>query len=50
MGGAAQTQAFARLFMLPGVAHCGGGDGPNSFNGLGGLVNWVEKGQAPPAS
>jgi feruloyl esterase len=47
MGGAAKTQEFARLFMLPGVAHCGGGDGPDSFNGLGGLVNWVEKGQAP---
>jgi hypothetical protein len=47
MGGAAQTQEFARLFMLPGVAHCGGGDGPDSFNGLGALVNWVEKGQAP---
>jgi Tannase and feruloyl esterase len=47
MGGPAKTQEFARLFMLPGVAHCGGGDGPDSFNGLGGLVNWVEKGQAP---
>jgi hypothetical protein len=47
MGGPARTQEFARLFMLPGVAHCGGGDGPDSFNGLGGLVNWVEKGQAP---
>jgi len=47
MGGAAQTQEFARLFMLPGVAHCGGGDGPDSFNGLGALVNWVEHGQAP---
>ena len=47
MGGPAQTQEFARLFMLPGVAHCGGGDGPDSFNGLGALVNWVEKGQAP---
>jgi Tannase and feruloyl esterase len=47
MGGPAQTQEFARLFMLPGVAHCGGGDGPDSFNGLGALVTWVEKGQAP---
>jgi len=46
-GGAARTQAFARLFMLPGVAHCGGGDGPDSFNGLGALVSWVEQGQAP---
>ena len=30
--GAAQTQDFARLFFAPGVAHCGGGDGPNAFN------------------
>jgi len=47
MGGPAQTQKFARLFMLPGVSHCGGGDGPDSFNGLGALVSWVEQGQAP---
>jgi feruloyl esterase len=47
MGGAAPTQEFARLFMLPGVSHCSGGDGPDSFNGLGALVNWVENGQAP---
>ena len=47
MGGATATNAFARLFMLPGVSHCSGGDGPDSFNGLGALVNWVEKGQAP---
>ena len=47
MGGTAATQEFARLFMLPGVSHCGGGDGPDSFNGLGALVNWVENGQAP---
>jgi feruloyl esterase len=47
MGGAKATNAFARLFMLPGVSHCSGGDGPDSFNGLGALVNWVEKGQAP---
>ena len=46
-GGAAATQQFARLFMLPGVSHCAGGDGPDSFNGLGALVNWVEQGQAP---
>jgi hypothetical protein len=46
-GGAAATQEFARLFMLPGVSHCGGGDGPDSFNGLGALVNWVENRQAP---
>jgi hypothetical protein len=47
MGGPAATREFARLFMLPGVSHCGGGDGPDSFNGLGALVNWVQNGQAP---
>ncbi len=47
MGGPAKTAAFARLFMLPGVAHCGGGDGPDSFDGLGALVSWVEHGRAP---
>lgn len=47
MGGPSATQQFARLFMLPGVSHCGGGDGPDSFNGLGALVKWVENGQAP---
>ena len=31
-GDAAETRKFARLFMVPGVGHCGGGDGPNSFN------------------
>jgi len=30
-GGVAKAQSFARLFMVPGMGHCGGGDGPNSF-------------------
>jgi hypothetical protein len=30
-GGIAKAQSFARLFMIPGIGHCGGGDGPNSF-------------------
>ncbi len=30
-GGLAKAQGFARLFMVPGIGHCGGGDGPNSF-------------------
>lgn len=47
MGWAADTQAFARLFMLLGVAPCGSGDGPGSFHGLGALMSWVERGQAP---
>lgn len=47
MGGRAKTNTFARLFMLPGVGHCGGGQGPDSFDGLGGLVSWVETHHAP---
>ena len=42
-----KTQKFARLFMAPGVEHCGGGVGPQPENLLGALVNWVEHGKAP---
>lgn len=42
-----QTQDFARLFMAPGVAHCGRGPGPNQFDMFGNLVEWVESGEAP---
>jgi feruloyl esterase len=38
-----------RLFLLPGVLHCGGGAGPDRFDALAALENWVEKG-TPPAS
>jgi feruloyl esterase len=41
------TENFARVFMVPGMDHCGGGPGPNVFNAFGPLVNWVEKGHAP---
>jgi Tannase and feruloyl esterase len=41
------TEDFARLFMVPGMDHCGGGPGPNVFDAFGSLVTWVEKGQAP---
>lgn len=33
--------------MDPGVAHCGGGAGPNVFDLFGALLAWVEQGQAP---
>lgn len=42
-----QANAFARLFALPGVTHCGGGVGLDRFDGLEALTTWVEKGQAP---
>lgn len=57
--GAKNTGQFVRLFMAPGMQHCGAGAGPNSF-GQGGapkgdpssniaaaLAAWVEKGTAP---
>lgn len=47
MGGSAATESFARLFLLPGVAHCGGGQGPNTFDALTALTDWVTKGEAP---
>jgi hypothetical protein len=46
-GGFEKTQEFARLFMLPGVNHCGGGPGTSSIDAFSPLVNWVENGNAP---
>jgi len=43
----ANTPEFARLFLSPGMGHCRGGVGPNTFDAIGALENWVEKGQAP---
>jgi feruloyl esterase len=36
-----------RLFMVPGMGHCGGGDGPNEFDMLAVLEHWREEGRAP---
>jgi hypothetical protein len=47
MGGLAATEQFAKLFLLPGVAHCGGGQGPSTFDALTALTDWVGHGQAP---
>jgi feruloyl esterase len=33
MGGRQQTESFMRLFMVPGMGHCFGGPGPDSFGG-----------------
>ena len=46
-GGYAQTQQWYRHFMAPGVAHCGGGVGPQPQNLFPTVVNWVENGVAP---
>jgi len=36
-----------RLFMVPGMNHCGGGDGPASFDMVAALEQWVEQKKAP---
>jgi feruloyl esterase len=47
MGGLAETQKFFRYFLIPGMDHCGGGDGAWGVNYLPLIEAWVEKGQAP---
>lgn len=47
MGGRAATQSFYRLFMVPGMGHCSGGEGAWSIDYLGYLRGWVEHGTAP---
>ena len=42
-----QAGAWVRLFMVPGMGHCGGGEGPDSFDSLSALESWVEQGHAP---
>jgi len=38
---------FYRLFMVPGMTHCSGGVGPDHFDALGAMVNWVENHRPP---
>ncbi len=38
---------WIRLFMAPGMGHCQGGEGPDTFDALGALERWVENGRAP---
>ncbi len=47
MGGAAETNKFARLFMIPGMEHCSGGDGAWAVNYVDAMTGWVERGEAP---
>ena len=43
------TTDFFRLFMIPGMFHCGGGVGTDRFDAMTPLINWVERGIAPAA-
>jgi hypothetical protein len=59
--GRAHTDSFVRMYMVPGMQHCGGGSGPDEFgssplwnpdpgyNVRTSLERWVEKGTAPAA-
>jgi feruloyl esterase len=46
-GGASKINGSYRMFLAPGMAHCGGGEGPNDFDKVVPLEQWVEHGKAP---
>lgn len=41
------TTDFLRLYMAPGMGHCGGGIGPDRYDRTTAMIDWVEKGKAP---
>jgi feruloyl esterase len=47
MGGKAKINDGYRLFMVPGMGHCGGGDGTSTFDMVSALDQWVVQGKAP---
>lgn len=42
-----QPQQWARLFLVPGMNHCGGGPATDQFDALTAVVRWTEDGEAP---
>jgi tannase/feruloyl esterase len=53
LGGAGKVADSIRLFMVPGMAHCAGGDGTSTFDSVTALEQWVEQKKTPlqiPAS
>ena len=42
-----ETPGFFRLFMVPGMGHCGGGIATDRFDSMTAMIDWVEKNQAP---
>jgi feruloyl esterase len=47
LGGVNRIQDKYRLFLMPGMNHCRGGDGPDQFDSLGAMEQWVEGQKAP---
>jgi len=41
------ADSFTKLYLLPGVLHCGGGPGPDQVDWLTIIRDWVERGEAP---
>jgi hypothetical protein len=46
-GGMDKVAGWSRLFLVPGMGHCSGGQATDTFDLLSAMVNWVEKGTAP---
>jgi feruloyl esterase len=46
-GGAGKVADWSRMFLVPGMGHCGGGPALDRFDMLSAVVNWVEKGISP---
>ena len=46
-GSPEQTSNWIRLFMAPGMAHCSGGEGPDTFDKISAMEQWVEQGKTP---
>jgi feruloyl esterase len=46
-GAGVDTSDYFRLFLAPGMGHCRGGIGPDQFDALAALENWVENGEPP---
>jgi feruloyl esterase len=44
-----QAADYFRVFMVPGMFHCSGGPGPDRFDAITPLIDWVERGKAPEA-
>ena len=47
--GSSKVERFERLYLMPGMGHCSGGEGPSAFDLLTPMLAWVEKGEAPNA-
>jgi feruloyl esterase len=46
LGGAKKARDSVRLFMVPGMNHCRGGDGTDTFDAVAALDQWVVRAKA----